>query len=85
MDHVTLKEKFRSKICFHAGFDIQYVLPRGSQNDVNEEVKRVVSSLGSDKTGYIFATAHNILADVPPENIVRMYEALDRFDETYEN
>lgn len=85
MDHVVLKQKYRSQICFHAGFDIQYVLPKGSQNDIGEEVKRVVSSLGSDNTGYIFATAHNILADVPPENIIRMYDALDKFDETSEN
>jgi len=84
MDHDVLNEKFGSKICFHAGFDIQYVLPRGSQNDIEQEVKRVVSSLGRDNTGYIFATAHNILADVPPENIIRMYDALDRFDETSE-
>jgi len=26
--------------------------------------------------GYVFNTVHNILADVPPENIVAMVEAL---------
>jgi uroporphyrinogen decarboxylase len=29
--------------------------------------------------GFIFATVHNIQADVPPENILAMWEALREF------
>jgi len=52
------------------------VLPRGSQLEVKNEVNRVLNTLAKDNTGYIFAMAHNILADVPPENIIAAYNAL---------
>ena len=29
--------------------------------------------------GFVFNTVHNILPDVPPENIVAMYEAVDEY------
>jgi uroporphyrinogen decarboxylase len=76
MDHRNLKQNFGSKICFHGGVDIQEVMPRGSRIQVEQEVNRVLQTLASDHTGYIFAMAHNILADVPPENIVTAYHTL---------
>ncbi len=78
MDHAALKKGFGSKICFHGGVDIQEVLPRGSQFEVENEVNRVLNTLARDHTGYIFAMAHNILADVPPKNIIAAFDALDR-------
>jgi uroporphyrinogen decarboxylase len=30
--------------------------------------------------GYVFNTVHNILPDVPPENIAAMYEAVKDFN-----
>lgn len=80
MDHNSLKEKYGSKICFHGGVDIQEVLPRGSQLEIKNEIRRVLNSLARDHTGYIFAMAHNILADVPPENIIAAFNALDLSD-----
>jgi uroporphyrinogen decarboxylase len=76
MDHMSLKQNFGSKICFHGGVDIQEILPRGSPTQVEQEVNRILDTLASDHTGYIFAMAHNILADVPPENIVAAFNAL---------
>ena len=29
--------------------------------------------------GFVFNTVHNILPDVPPENIVAMFEAIDEY------
>ncbi len=77
MNHTALKQQFGSKICFHGGVDIQEVLPRGSPSEVEKEVQRVLNTLASDHTGYIFAMAHNILADVPPANILAAFKALD--------
>ncbi len=77
MDHAILKQNYGSKICFHGGVDIQEVLPRGSPLQVEQEVNRILTTLASDHTGYIFAMAHNILADVPPENIIAAFNALD--------
>ena len=79
-----LKEKYGSEICFHGGFDIQKVLPRGSLSELEQEVHRVLNTLGADKTGYIFAMAHNILADVPPENIVHVFDTLNKIEANIE-
>ena len=69
MNHNNLKKEFGKKICFHAGIDIQEILPRGTTMEVNTEVNRAKKSLGADGTGYILSPAHNIQADVPSENI----------------
>ena len=29
--------------------------------------------------GFVFATAHNMLPDVPPQNIEAMFEAIDEY------
>lgn len=34
----------------------------------------------TDKTGYIFVMAHNILADVPPKNIVHVFDTLNEIE-----
>jgi uroporphyrinogen decarboxylase len=53
--------------------DTQVVLPFGSPEDVKKEVERRVGGLGAGG-GYVLASVHNILAEVPPENVVAMYE-----------
>ncbi|MFX1518185.1 MAG: uroporphyrinogen decarboxylase family protein [Promethearchaeota archaeon] len=77
MDHASLKQNYGSKICFHGGVDIQEVMPRGTPLQVEKEVNRIKTTLAGDNTGYIFAMAHNILADVPPENIVAAYKTIN--------
>jgi uroporphyrinogen decarboxylase len=34
--------------------------------------------------GYVFNTVHNILPDVPPENIVAMFEAIEEYSNKME-
>jgi uroporphyrinogen-III decarboxylase len=36
----------------------------------------------TEADGFVFATIHNILANVPPKNIIAMYEALREFRES---
>jgi uroporphyrinogen decarboxylase len=79
MNPTTLKEVFGKKICFHGGIDIQVLLPRESPKTVEREVKKTLEILAGDKTGYIFATAHNILADVPAENIHALFKAISEY------
>jgi len=40
--------------------------------DVKAEVKRRLADLGP--SGYVLNAVHNLQPDVPPENIVAMYE-----------
>ena len=78
MDTARLKREFGRDLTFWGGgCDTQRVLPRGSVGRVKDEVRRRVADL-SDGGGFVFTQVHNIQPDVPPENVVAMYEALDR-------
>ena len=69
----TLKEKFGNRIAFWGGgCDVQRVLPLGSPDDVRRDVRERIGILG-EGGGFVFAPIHNILADVPPENVAAMY------------
>ena len=76
MDPAWLKKRFGAKIVFWGGIDTQNILPYGSAEDVRREVRKITKILG-ENGGYVLSAVHNIQADVPPENIVAM------FDEAY--
>jgi uroporphyrinogen decarboxylase len=78
MNSVDLKTKFGEKISFHGGIDIQQVLPFGTREEIEEEVRLRINALGPGG-GYILAPAHNVQADVKPENILYMIEAVKKF------
>ena len=67
-----LKAEFGGKLVFWGGIDIQEVMPFGSPDDVRDEVKYLFETLG-DGGGWVLSCAHNILPEVPPENIVTLF------------
>ena len=75
MDPAALKREFGEQLVFHGGIDVQQILPFATPERVREEGRRMVAILGQ-AGGYILAPSHNIQADVPPENILAMYEAV---------
>ncbi len=76
MDTARLKREFGKDITFWGGgCDTQYVLPRGTVQEVAEEVRRRVEDLAEDG-GFVFCPVHNIQPDVPAENIVACYKAV---------
>ena len=79
MNPIDLKHEFgRELIFWGGGVDTQGVLPNGTPQDVKEDVRRNIEALAPGG-GYVFNTVHNIQADVPPENILAMWEALQEF------
>lgn len=73
MDSKNLKREFGRDLCFWGAIDTQVVLPYGSPADVAAEVRRRVEDLGRGG-GYVVASVHCIQAEVPPENVVAMFE-----------
>lgn len=79
MDPVALKQDFGRDIVFWGGgVDTQDVLPHGTPAEVRDDVRRNIEALAPGG-GFIFNTVHNIQADVPPENVVAMWQALREY------
>ncbi len=77
-DTALLKAEFGKDLVWWGAIDTQDVLPFGSPARVRDEVRRRIADLGPDG-GYVLASGHNIQAEVPPENVVAMFEAAAEF------
>jgi uroporphyrinogen decarboxylase len=73
MSPESLQADFGGQIAFHGGLDMQRLLPRGTPEEVRAEARRYCEILGANG-GYILSPAHLFQPDVPPANIVAMYE-----------
>ncbi len=73
MDTARLKRDFGDRIAFWGGVDTHTILPRGSPEDVRKEVRRRIADL-APRGGYVLCAVHNLQREVPPENIVALYE-----------
>jgi len=75
MDPATLKMNYGKKlVLWGGGIDSQHTLPFSTPDEIKEEVKRNLE-IFKPNGGYIFNNIHNIQGDVPPQNIVAMYDA----------
>jgi uroporphyrinogen decarboxylase len=80
MEPERLKRDFGRDVTFWGGgCDTRRVLNRASPAQVKEHVKQLLEVF-SPGGGFVFNTVHNILPDVPPENIVAMFEAVEEFN-----
>jgi len=78
MDPRGLKEDFGDRITFWGGgCDTQRVLPLSSPGEIAEHV-RDLTSIFSPGGGFVFQQVHNILANVPPENVLAMMESIHK-------
>lgn len=79
MDPVALKREFGQVLTFWGGgSDTQQVLPRGAPEEVGEDVQERLRIL-TPGGGYVFAQVHNVQPDVPPENLVAMFQVVQEF------
>ncbi|NTW08244.1 MAG: methyltransferase [Anaerolineaceae bacterium] len=79
MDPKQLKEEFGKRITFWGGgCDTQHVLPFASPDEVTRHVQEQIEILAPGG-GFVFNQIHNIQADIPPNNIVAMFDAARQF------
>ena len=77
METAHLKAEFGKDITFWGGtVDPQRTLARGTPEQVKAETRRRVLDL-KPGGGFVFASIHNMQAQVPVENILAMWEALE--------
>ncbi len=73
-----LKKRYGREIVLCGGVDTHMILPHGTQEQIREEVRRVIENLAPGG-GFIAAAVHTIMNDVPPENILAMVDAIEEF------
>jgi uroporphyrinogen decarboxylase len=73
-----LKRRYGSRLTFCGAIDTHRVLPSGTPDEVRREVHRVLDIMAPGG-GYLVASVHTILDDVPPENIVAMVDAVEDY------
>jgi uroporphyrinogen decarboxylase len=78
MDPRLLKDRFGDELCFEGGVSVQTTLPFGTAEDVQEEVKHLIRTLGEDG-GYILGPSHAIQAGTPPQNIAAMFDTAAQY------
>jgi uroporphyrinogen decarboxylase len=78
MDSARLKREFGKDLTFWGGGCDPVVLQTGTPTEVRDDVKRRIHDLAPGG-GFVFGSVHNIQANVPPANIVAMFEAAQEF------
>jgi uroporphyrinogen decarboxylase len=79
MDTAALKRDFGRDLVFWGGaVDSQGVLGTGTPDQVRAEVRARIADLAPGG-GFVFASVHNIQANVPAENIVAMWRTVEEY------
>ncbi len=73
MDLKNIKDTFGTEASLFGGIDTQNIMPFGSLDDIENEVKRVIASAASGG-GYILAGAHNIQPDTSVQKLLKLFE-----------
>jgi len=74
MDPRNLKKKYGKKLSFWGGgCDTQKILPHGTPDEVKKEVEKNMK-IFKPGGGFVFNQIHIIQYNVPPENIVAMFD-----------
>jgi uroporphyrinogen decarboxylase len=80
MEAEGLKRDFGRDLTFWGGgCDTQGILPRGTPAEVRNHVLQQCEILAPGG-GFVFQQVHNIMANVPAENVLAMYGAVHEYD-----
>lgn len=76
MELSRLKREFGKDLVFWGGgCDTREILPYGTPEQIKKHVQENISIMNVGG-GFVFQQVHNIMANVPPENIMAMFEAV---------
>jgi uroporphyrinogen decarboxylase len=80
MDPITLKREFGADITFWGGgCDTAAVLNKATPEEVRRHVLERCA-IFAPGGGFVFNTIHNILPEVPPENVLAAFRAVTEFN-----
>ena len=77
-DPLEMKQVYGARLCFDGGVDQMRVLVNGSPDQVKAEVRLRIEQMAPGG-GYILGPSQVLTDDIPLENLVAMFEAVDRY------
>jgi uroporphyrinogen decarboxylase len=72
MELARLKREYGQDVCLWGGIDIQQIMPFGTMEEIEGEVKRVLAA-AAPGGGYLLAGAHNIQPDTSAQKVVALF------------
>jgi len=79
-DLVAYEREFGKNLCFMGNFDMDFLMPKGSPQDIDEAVRRMVEAVWAKKrTGYVVATCNMLNNDQPIENALMLHYAAEKY------
>jgi uroporphyrinogen-III decarboxylase len=75
MDPAAIKRLYGDRLCFWGSLDEQRTLPFGTSEDVRQEVRRRLETMGRDG-GLILGPTHHVQLDTPLENFWAMVDTI---------
>jgi Uroporphyrinogen decarboxylase (URO-D) len=79
MEPARLKQEFGERLVFWGGgCDTQRILGQAPPDEIRQQVRERLETFAPGG-GYVFNQVHNIQANVPPENILAMFDAAYEF------
>lgn len=79
MEPERLKREFGDRLVFWGGgCEVHGVLPKVTPEEVEADVRRRIG-IFAPGGGYVFAAIHDLQHDIPPANVVAMYDAALRW------
>jgi uroporphyrinogen decarboxylase len=72
-DWASVKQNYGDRISFMGGIDIKTAMP-GKIEDVERDVRRCIRTFAAGG-GYLMAPTNHLQSDVPPENIIALYDS----------
>lgn len=81
MDPKKLKAEFGDALTFWgAGADVRNIVSRKTPIEIKKHVTELLN-IYSPGGGFVFGSIHNITPEVPPENVVAMFDAVQQYNE----
>lgn len=78
IDPVEVKRRYGDRLALWGTIGTQTTMPFGTPDDVRAEVRRRIETVGYDG-GLVLGPTHTLEPDVPWENIVALYEAIEEY------
>jgi len=76
MDIRAVKKKYGDNLCLMGNIDLDYLQPRGTKEQIQNEVKNLARDIGRDG-GWILSTCNTLSRAVPFDAAKAMYDAIE--------